>query len=75
MSEKLPRLTAAEIIKILEKLGFNAIRQSGSHRIFKNAEGRRTTVPVHTGKTLHPKLLKSILNEADLTAEDLKKYL
>ena len=75
MSEKLPRVTASEIIKVLEKRGFVLARQSGSHKIYKNAEGGRATVPFHSAKILHPKVLKSIMNEADLSLEDLKKYL
>ena len=75
MGEKLPRVTAAEIIKLLEKSGFVLVRQSGSHKIYKNAEGRRTTVPFHAGKTLHPKLLKSILKESDITVEELRDLL
>ncbi len=74
MSEKLPRVTASEIIKVLEKRGFVLSRQSGSHKIYKNNEGRRATVPFHSAKILHPKVLKSIMNEADLSSEDLKKY-
>jgi predicted RNA binding protein YcfA (HicA-like mRNA interferase family) len=38
---KLPRLTAREICSVLEKLGFSIARQSGSHIIYKNAEGKR----------------------------------
>ncbi len=75
MSEKLPRLTAAEVIKILEKCGFALARQSGSHKIYKDVAGKRATVPFHSAKILHPKVLKSIMNEADLSIEDLKKYL
>ena len=75
MSDKLPRVTASEIIKVLEKCGFALTRQSGSHKIYKNAEGRRATVPFHSAKILHPKVLKSIMNEADLSIEDLKRYL
>jgi predicted RNA binding protein YcfA (HicA-like mRNA interferase family) len=41
MSEKLPRLTATEIIKILEKCGFVLTRQSGSHKIYKDEYGNR----------------------------------
>ncbi len=40
---KLPRLTAREIISVLEKVGFSLARQSGSHMIFKNAAGKRAT--------------------------------
>ncbi|MDQ6787654.1 MAG: type II toxin-antitoxin system HicA family toxin [Acidobacteriota bacterium] len=75
MSEKLPRLTAAEIIKVLEKRDFVLARQSGSHKIFKDKNGNRATVPFHVGKILHPKVLKSILKEADLSVKDLNKLL
>ena len=75
MSEKLPRLSASEIIKILEKRGFVLARQSGSHKIYKDEIGNRATVPFHSGKILHPKVLKSILREAYLTVEDLNKLL
>lgn len=69
---KLPRLTAREIITVLEKVGFALARQSGSHMIFKNASGKRATVPYHSTKTLHPKVLKSILRDAELSIEHLE---
>jgi predicted RNA binding protein YcfA (HicA-like mRNA interferase family) len=72
---KLPRVTAREIISVLEKLGFALARQSGSHMIYKNAAGRRVTVPFHARKTLHPKLLTSILRDAGISAEDLAQLL
>ena len=49
--------------------------KTGSHKIYRNPEGRRTTVPFHAHKILHPKLLKSILNEAGLSVEELKSLL
>jgi predicted RNA binding protein YcfA (HicA-like mRNA interferase family) len=70
---KLPRLTARQIIAALEKAGFSLSRQSGSHMIYKNAAGKRVTVPFHASKILHPKVLKSILREADLSIEGLEK--
>ncbi|RLF48283.1 MAG: type II toxin-antitoxin system HicA family toxin [Thermoplasmata archaeon] len=75
MSSKLPRVTAREVIKVLEKIGFYLVRQSGSHKIYKNDKGVRITVPYHAGKILHPKLLKSILKDADLTVEEFKRIL
>ncbi len=36
MSEKLPRITAAEVIRMVEKCGFFLTRQSGKHKIYKN---------------------------------------
>jgi predicted RNA binding protein YcfA (HicA-like mRNA interferase family) len=35
MSERLPRATAAEAIRVLEKAGFLLVRQSGSHKFSK----------------------------------------
>ncbi len=75
MSPKLPRITAGKIIKILEKRGFVCVRQSGSHMIFKNNEGKRTTVPYHSKKILHPKVLKSILRDAEMTVDELQELL
>lgn len=39
--------------------------------IYKDAAGKRVTVPFHASKTLHPKILKSILRDADLRVEKL----
>jgi predicted RNA binding protein YcfA (HicA-like mRNA interferase family) len=72
---KLPRLAARQIIGVLEKSGFSLARQSGSHMIYKNAEGKRVTVPFHAAKTLHPKVLKSILRDANLSIERLLELL
>jgi len=69
---RLPRVTAQEIIRVLERRGFVMVRQSGSHKIFRNPEGTRITVPFHSGKILHPKLLKSILEDAGLSVGDLR---
>jgi predicted RNA binding protein YcfA (HicA-like mRNA interferase family) len=73
--EKLPRVTAAEAIKVLERAGFLLVRQSGSHKIYKNKEGKRVTVPYHAGRTLHPKVLQSILRDANLTVRSFKDLL
>ncbi len=72
---KLPRLTAREVCSILEKLGFSVARQSGSHIIYKNSDGKRVTVPFHASKILHPKVLKNILRDANLSIEALGKLL
>ena len=68
MSPRLPRVTAAQIVRVLEKQGFWLSRQSGSHRIYKNEAGKRVTVP-------YPKVLKSILRDADLTVEQFRQLL
>ena len=72
--EKLPILTARELIAILKRLGFEEVHQRGSHRTFKRAaDHRRATVPVHAGRTLKKGLLKGILNDIGLTVEELSR--
>ena len=75
MSERLPRVTAAEVVRALEKKDFFLARQSGAHKIYKNREGKRVTVSYHAGKILHPKVLKSILNDADWTVGEFQEFL
>ena len=70
---KLPRLTAKEIIKLLEKNDFVLVRQSGSHMIYRNHAGVRATVPFHGAKILHPKIVKQILVDAKINIIKLKK--
>jgi len=75
MTERLPRVTANEVIRVLQNISFFLARQSGSHKIFKNDQGGRVTIPYHSGKTLHPELLQSILKDADITVEKFKELL
>jgi predicted RNA binding protein YcfA (HicA-like mRNA interferase family) len=60
---------------VLEKAGFVLARQSGSHMIYKDNAGKRVTVPFHASKILHPKVLKSILRDADISVEKLNDLL
>ena len=60
---------------MLQKRGFALSRQDGSHQIYKNAVGKRATVPVHASKILHPKVLKSILKDVDISPELLRELL
>lgn len=69
MTERLPRVSAKDVLRVLEQIGFSLSRQSGSHMIYKNADRKRITIPYHSGKTLHPKLLQSILKDANLSIE------
>jgi predicted RNA binding protein YcfA (HicA-like mRNA interferase family) len=63
-----------QMIRVLEKLEFYQVRQTGSHRIFRN-DGVRVTVPFHGAKTLHPKVVKSILRDLGLTVEEFQQLL
>ena len=71
MSRKHPVLTAKQLIRLLEQKGFRFSRQSGSHAIYVNDEGLRTTVPIHGKKDLGTGLLGQIMKDTGLTNDDL----
>jgi len=71
MSPHFPVLNARQVIILLEQRGFIQVRQSGSHAIFRHPDGRRTTVPIHSGKDLGRGLLRQIFRDADIPIEDL----
>ncbi|KKQ35129.1 MAG: hypothetical protein US51_C0015G0005 [Microgenomates group bacterium GW2011_GWA2_37_6] len=70
---KLPPLKARELIKTLRKLGFYQTRQKGSHAFFLHKDGRSTTVPIHPTKQIGRGLLRSILNDINISPEEFKK--
>jgi len=55
-----PRPTAAEAEVMLLQAGFVWLRSKGSHRIYAKG-GRRVVVPFHGNATLHPKIVKQVL--------------
>ena len=67
----LPVLKPTEVCRLLERLGFVAVRQRGSHVQYRHADGRGTTVPVHKGRDLAPPLLRQIARDIGLTVEEL----
>jgi len=60
---KLTQITAVELIKILSKIGFNVIRQEGSHVFLRHNDGRTTVVPNHPGRKLDRGLLNKIIKK------------
>ena len=69
---KLPILTSDQVIKALEKVGFQVVRQKGSHVRLRHQhhEQRVATVPIHSGKTIGRGLLGKILRTTELTQEE-----
>ncbi|BAW97159.1 hypothetical protein NIES970_21050 [[Synechococcus] sp. NIES-970] len=71
----LPTVNAQQIIKILQKLGFEITRQKGSHIRLKHGDGRVVTVPVHSGKNLGKGLLLKILRDVQISKEEFVQLL
>ena len=71
----LPMLTAREVIRALERAGFQVQRQTGSHARLKHTDGRVVTIPIHAGQDIGRGLLRKILRDADLSREEFIAYL
>jgi predicted RNA binding protein YcfA (HicA-like mRNA interferase family) len=71
---RLPRLKGKDLVRILRGIGFQIVRTHGSHVFLRHEDGRVTTVPVHSGETLGPGLLRSILRDVELTSEELLRH-
>jgi predicted RNA binding protein YcfA (HicA-like mRNA interferase family) len=68
---KLPK--AREVEKVLKSLGYTLSRQSGSHAIYENREGKKIIVPVHGGKEISVGVFGAILSDLDMSREDFWK--
>jgi predicted RNA binding protein YcfA (HicA-like mRNA interferase family) len=63
-------LKPREVVAHLEVLGFIEVRQRGSHKQFRHADGRVTTVSYHGGRDISPLLLRQICKDIGLTPEE-----
>jgi len=71
---KLPKLTGKEVAKIVENFGFIYSHTTGSHRVYKHSDGRRTTIPCHAGEEIGPGLLNKIIKkDLGITREEFMK--
>jgi predicted RNA binding protein YcfA (HicA-like mRNA interferase family) len=76
VNQRLPALTARDVVRALERAGFVAARQSGSHcrLIHATDPARKVTVPVHTGD-LKRGTLRAIIAQAGFTVEEFIRLL
>jgi predicted RNA binding protein YcfA (HicA-like mRNA interferase family) len=71
---KLPRVSGADVVKALEKAGFQFIRQHGSHMILRRLDPfAQTTVPNH--RELDRGTLRAIIRQAGLSLDEFSKLL
>ncbi len=72
---RLPRLKGKELVRALDRAGFAVDRTRGSHVFLSHPDGRTTTVPVHSGETIGPGLLRAILRDVELSVDELADLL
>lgn len=73
---KLPRVSGADVIRALARLGFVQVRQRGSHVVLKrsNANGvRGCVVPMHP--ELATGTLRGVLKQAGVSVEEFTQQL
>ena len=66
---------ARTLEKVLFALGFESVRQKGSHIFYRHSDGRTTTIPHHRGRVLARPLIREILREIDITVDEYNKIL
>jgi predicted RNA binding protein YcfA (HicA-like mRNA interferase family) len=71
MNERLPSLTARDVVRALERAGFVVSRTSGSHArlIHSTDSARKVTVPMHSGD-LKRGTLRGIIAQAGMTVSE-----
>ncbi|MFQ5615317.1 MAG: type II toxin-antitoxin system HicA family toxin [Anaerolineales bacterium] len=75
MSKRLPIVNFRKMKKVLLKLGFEPVRQRGSHVFYRHVDSRTTTVPYHPGRDLARPLIREILREIELTPAEFRDVL
>lgn len=69
---KLPIISGKNLLKLLKKHGFVEVRRKGSHVFVVDANRDFSTIiPVHGNEDLGKGLLKSILNDLNITVVEL----
>ncbi len=66
---RMPRVTSAQVVRSLRKVGFEVVRQRGSHVIMKHPDGRGTVVPIHRGETIGVGLMSKIRKDVEIDRE------
>ena len=70
---KLSPIRGKELISILLKQGFKEVHQKGSHVRLEHPNGRKTTVPLHSGENVGVGLLRKILRDTNISRDEFEK--
>jgi len=69
----LPGLRVRVVVRGLKKLGFDKVRQKGSHAIFHHSDCRRATLSFHPNEELSPYFLSDVLKQLLISEEAFLK--
>ena len=74
MPSAIPAVRGAQVVRALERAGFEVARISGSHHVMKHPDGRTVSVPVHN-KNMPKGTLRNVLAIVGMTADELRNLL
>ena len=74
MTERLPVVSGAQLVRALESLGWENVRQRGSHVRLKHPE-RATAIVVPLHRELKRGTLSAILRDAGVERDELRRRL
>ena len=63
---RLSPIKPLKVFKGLRAMGFEKVRQKGSHAIVHHQDCRRAPIPIHPTKTISPYLLSDILKRLEV---------
>lgn len=72
---KFSQISAKDLIKILQKIGFNIISQRGSHIKLRKLKPIRKTIIIPNHKIIRPGTLNNILKMVEITRDELQNLL
>ena len=75
MPGAIPAVPGAEVVRALERAGFEVVRVSGSHHMMRHADGRRVVVPVHAGRDMPKGTLRNVLGIIGMSVDELRQLL
>ena len=72
---QLSAMSFMELIRIVKKIGFEKVRQRGSHIRFRHVDGRMLTIPDHGSKDVPKGLLSKIIRyDLEMSTDEFIKF-
>ena len=73
---KLPVISGSQAVRCFEKIGYQVVRQRGSHiRMHHKSDSTKQPLTIPRHKTIGKGLLRKLLRDAELTVEGFLKLL
>jgi predicted RNA binding protein YcfA (HicA-like mRNA interferase family) len=73
MAQRLPRLTADQVVRVLRRHGFEIVSQRGSHQKWRHRDtGRHVIVAYHRGRQLPLGTINAIIEGSGLSREEFR---